>query len=851
MTEPIFLDTETCGLCGPWVLLQYAVGGGEIQLYNQWYETVDSTIKLTEWIANHPGGIVGFNLAFDWFQLFKNWTILKMLQDAGKGDEILIDVIDEYAEFEPRARDYPLCLKPVTALDLMLHARKGPYQSTMDRGDIRIRRVPTVLAWNLAKELEKRVKLKKIYFARRADQDAPQWSVHDCKNMDGEDVPEFKDVVLSFAPSTALKALAVDALGVEEDKILLFRDIEVSRKFWPVEYGYAPFAKAVGNRWNWKGAWPEVIRYHIAHWQTDSYARDYATKDIVYTRGLYEHFDRPSMGDDDSILSCAVACVRWRGYKVDIDGLLKLRKEAEEKKYKLVNGNKFEIPTVADKARIYVEELMTDTERKASKIQESTKKTLLEAVSKWVQDCSCLKIGDSGSVAVDQTLSYEQMIAMVEAQDKAEPDPNCKCCSGTGKVKHPAAFRAEEVLKARESDKEIETIDKLLLAGRFHASFKVIGTLSSRMSGTDGLNAQGIKSDYTVRSKFPLAFGGLILCGGDFSGFEVTLAEACYNDPDLRRDLLTCEGCEGEMECIDGDFICKTCKSQTPCGKCNGKGCKKCGDSGIVKVEGKAIHALFGVHVFPDMTYKQIKATKGTADDRYTRCKQAVFAMFYGGEGFTLQSRLGVDIDTANEAYTKFITKYKRVGVERQKIFDKFCSMRQPGGLGTAVVWHDPEDKIESMFGFARYFTLENRICRALFDLAQDPPREWRDIKIKVQRRDREQTAGGAVQSALYGAAFQLQSANMRAAANHVIQSSGAQVTKAVQRKIWEVQPTGASRWIVQPCNIHDEILCPTSPETVPVVAKVVREAVESYRPKVPLIKMEWKVGLGSWAEKG
>ena len=56
--------------------------------------------------------------------------------------------------------------------------------------------------------------------------------------------------------------------------------------------------------------------------------------------------------------------------------------------------------------------------------------------------------------------------------------------------------------------KEVELYKKLLLAGKFHASFVVIGTLSSRMAGADGLNPQGIKHAKDVRKMFPLVLGG-------------------------------------------------------------------------------------------------------------------------------------------------------------------------------------------------------------------------------------------------------------------------------------------------------------------------------------------------------
>ena len=55
---------------------------------------------------------------------------------------------------------------------------------------------------------------------------------------------------------------------------------------------------------------------------------------------------------------------------------------------------------------------------------------------------------------------------------------------------------------------------------------------------------------------------------------------------------------------------------------------------------------------------------------------------------------------------------------------------------------------------------------------------------------------------------------------------------------------------MVIPINVHDEIMCPTVPGLVDAVAEVVNATVESFRPKVPLIKMVWMTGLDSWAEK-
>ena len=109
MSEPIYFDTETCGLHGPVVLVQWAVGDGPIHLFEPWREDAIDTIQLFEMFVNHPGGIIGFNLAFDFFHVCQQYTVLSLL-DPNKSPDIL-----EYAKAEPEGRD-GLCLKPVKAL---------------------------------------------------------------------------------------------------------------------------------------------------------------------------------------------------------------------------------------------------------------------------------------------------------------------------------------------------------------------------------------------------------------------------------------------------------------------------------------------------------------------------------------------------------------------------------------------------------------------------------------------------------------------------------------------------------------------------------------------------------------
>lgn len=818
--EPIFYDTETCGLHGPIVLLQYAKGlKGDVELVSVWRRSVGEVIEILESIVKHPGGVVGFNMVFDHFHICQMLSVLYLLDDYSA---VLEDCIEEYALKESEGRFGP-CIKPVKACDLMLHARKGPYQAVMDRGDIRIRRVPTALAWPLAEELEQRVKLKRIFFGRKKSFDKA-WQVYDIETVEGKIDKDFKDVVLKFAATSALKAIATDALGLEPDTVLKYSDIELTE--YPVEYGYAPFATAVGRPYDWRGAWPEIIHRHIAHWTWYDRAREYAKLDVVYLQKLYEYFGSPKLGDTDSELACMVAAVRWRGFAANIPGLIKLRDAASLKNRKILSleegrkipfldmtedgkGYYFQIPTSPRAARTYLEQVLSPTERLV--MEGSTKKPVLEKMQRWRECTKCGNFTTEGGETCGQLVNPGP-----EYADGFTPKSNEIC--GALLIVPEAAKRAKEILEARQCDYEVDFYNKIILAGRFHASSSVIGSLSGRMAGGgsakgiekggsakgDGLNPLGVKRTKEVRGEFPLADMGLVLCGGDFSAFEVTLAIALYGDKQLSDDVAS----------------------------------------------GKKIHALFGQFLFPKATYEQICKSAGTSNDMYEKSKRGFFSTLYGGTAETINSRVGISLEDAIVALQMFAQHYPQVGVYQSTVNAKCCSMRQPNGIGTKVEWHEPVEYAESMFGFRRYYTLENMITKALFALASDPPKDWRNAKIKVTRRDRVQSAFGATQSALYGAAFAIQAANMRSFKNHEIQASGAEITKEVQRKIWDIQPAGISPWLVQPLNVHDEIQCPTHPSVVQQVSDTVRSAVEAFRTKVPLIKMDWQSNLQTWADK-
>lgn len=951
----IYLDSETCGLYSMMVLLQYAIDDGPIRLYDVWKHPVGETLDLLEEICGYT--VVGFNLVFDWFHIQKIHSIFSLCPRNWIPEEH----INQIARLEPLAQG-GLCLKPANALDLLLHSRKGPYQSLMARSDIRIRRVPTPLACALRDELESRVEIDGIYFARAHDKDAPRWHVFDCKNRKtGEFDPNFKDVVLRFNPAGGLKFLAEHALGYEPK--FHFQDVEPDRKFLPKELGYAPYALALSNeKRNWEvyktennvrkvvgHAWPGVIQHHIDHWADNDNAREYGSDDIKYTRELCFHFaelagvDVLPAGDDDSVLACMVPVVRWHGFDINSQGMRELlRKARQVVKNSPVNINK------PKEVRNYISECLDPTE--AEYIATSTKKANIMAISKWEVDepeictkcegepsndpsfttfgitppCTTkdlkkayrreakLHHPDHGGDPLrfkDVQTNFETALSILKGGDLLKA--GCKRCNGTGTFKpvgeitgdhgnHPGAIRAWDILAVKIAAKEVELYKKLIRAKRFHASFNVVGTLSSRMSGGDGLNAQGIKGTKDVRCMFPLAwltedirdkvavilgddpllakvlerigeFQAIqyVLCGGDFDSFEVCIADAVYDDPDLRKALTTKVPCH-KCDAVGRIKKCGACKGKgkvkatgKPCTACEAKGrfplsradaeysecpeCEECDGTGRTT---KKIHALFAMCLFPGKSYEDIVASAGTQNDMYTKGKQGVFAMIYGGDFNTLVRNLGISPEIAKAAFDTWNKWFPRSAKARDRTFKAFCSMRQPDG--TNVIWGEPADYVESFLGFRRYFTLENMITKELYNLSKKPPKEWRNCKIKVIRTPHKgvQTGGGAVSSALYGAAFQIQAGNQRAAANHEIQSPGGQVTKHVQRKLWDLQPAGIHPLYVGVMNIHDELMCVTHPSFVEKVAQVVKTTVESFRDRVPLIGMTWSKEMANWAEK-
>lgn len=718
----IYFDSETCGFTGPMVLLQYAIDDGPIILHEIFNTPVKDTLATIKMISESP--VVGFNLVFDWFHLTKIYNILDKVKDKTKPPFVL-----EVMEIE-RTNPSEWCLYPPAAFDIMLYCRRGPYQATMARKPILIKKVPKVLANKLRVELNKRITLDPIYFSKKAK----DWKLVELEKND-PGYADFINLQLDFSGSSSLRAISHHALGEEKG--------DFPPVIPPTELPYWPYGQHGARPWG------SVIHRHIATWQVNSNAkhsaRYYATQDVHLTRALYLHFKKldPSIkpGDDDSMLACALGATRWKGFEIEqprIDRLL----QRYRRRYSLA-------PRSPKAAKHFIKQRIPDEYKP---ILRNTSKPVLESI---------LRI---------PTLSRRDKVPIFA------------------------------VMAARQAEKRINILSKLKDVGRFHPDFKIIGTRSNRMAGgsentkTESLNPQGIPSAKTIRRVFTLHGHDEYCYGGDAKSYEVTIMAAEFKDPRLDAELKS----------------------------------------------GKKFHGLLGSKLLK-MDYNELIHS----EIKYKKVKNTIFGVFYGAQAPKVSEALDINLEDAELGLAMMVNDYAGIKTFREKIFDQFCSMRQPNGIGTRVYWHDPADYCETMLGFKRYFTLENAVCRALFDLSNKLPPELKD-DTRVTRRDRVQTATGAIQSALYASSFAIQASNLRQAGNHKIQSVGGQITKSLQRNLCDLQPYGINKWVIRTMNVHDEVLVVTTLE-FERTKEVLDITLNKYRKFVPLLDWDWRK-LHDWS---
>lgn len=752
-----FVDTETVGFYGMPVLIQYAINDGETILYNVWEKPIQETLDLIDEIARNC--IIGYNLGFDWYKLNQFYTTFieasnKKLTPSDYSHEVIQGM-------EARGVHRGV-IKPRSCLDLMMVALEDQYQDLLFKGTRTIYKVPKVLAESLIQELNK-IEFPDLYFAKYVDP-TQRWKI---ANVQGD----FVDVQIVFRPSAKLKDLCKH-IGITREGRDKFEDLNAPSP--EKEFGFRPYGWATKNE-------NKVVR---EHWYTNKKARQYARDDVEDTRGLYKHLGCPPADGVNSVLACMVASCKWKGFNVDTDMLEVLKAD-----YLTKNSKETVNYDSSDQVYSYIGKVMTDLEKEIFKVDEkiSCAKPILESIEKMKEIDIC---PECEAMSID-----------------------CPTCDGEGMVEtkdHPAVARATHVLEGRKADKRIGLIDKFLVSKRFHASFNVMGTLSSRMSGGTGndnkkdksVNSQGIPSEDSFRSCFPLADTGEVLVGGDFDAFEVSIMCARYNDPNLIAEL------------------------------------KK----------GKKIHGIFASFLF-NLSYEEILKTKGTDNDLYGKGKTAVFALCYGGQPYTIAKQCGCTLEQAELGYKMWFEQFPNFRLVVEEITKDFSLINTDGESFKLV---EGKPYVESMLGFKRHYRIEQKLIKSIWALIKDHPQWWDESEIECLRKQKKgtQKIGNALMSSLFGFMFSLQNSMIRTAMNHQIQSTGGQLTKELQVRLWELQPSGYSNWVVRELNIHDEVMAVCDNQVTADKTKViVNDFIKEYQELIPLLGMNW-ANINGWCEK-
>lgn len=781
------IDTETVGLTGMPVLIQWASDGGsgwgDIKTMSCWRVPAREVVSLIEEFVD--GCVIAHSVRFDWFMLTKLYHVCKQVPDQG---HCLMDYpIWEVVEWETNVQRMD-CLKPRAAVDTLQLAQKGKAQSAvMMSKPVYIRKVAKGLAPDVLQELEERTELPWILFAGRSDRDSSRWSICDRKDEDTGEIEEgWVDLKLSFNPSNGLKDMAEYLLGWESpDK---FDEAGVPKEYWPKGEGYVPYVSLLTNHhknWAYKDgfAWPHWVKTHIDHWDNSERAMDYARNDIKMLIGLYEYFGSPD-NDPDAILACQVASVRLRGFAVNLDQMSMRLKESEE----IYSTRELNVNSHVQ-VRNYIAETLDPMEQIIiargcdSKIMDMLR---LEFTLDEEEDCYC----QAGKISNEDGSRYKK----------------CERCGGSAKVgpgPMPVIDRVNHVEMMRGHSKRIELYNKILLARRAYPDFKVCGTKTGRMSGTSGLNFHGIVSAKEVRETFTFKDDHQWLSGGDFSSMEIGMMATTSNDDNLVQDI------------------------------------KK----------GLSLHALLAAELF-DTTYEDIMENKDEDPlDRYGKAKSAIYLMAYGGSVETMADNLGLPLDVCKKGFDAFLDKYSNMKAARNAVKEQFTSLMHVPGAGFKLETVD-NPVAETMFGYTRTFFNEYVIQKAIYMLLDNLPNRWKNLRVNVQRVEgKVQSISGSIYSALIGAAFSIQNAIIRAALNFAIQSGCRTITLGLQGKIWELQPQGIHPFVLSLMSIHDELVVVTEDEETSLrVAAVVNAKVNLQSEDIPLLALDWGEGLTSWS---
>ena len=818
----IFFDSEGVGGTGPLVTVQWSTlellekDSHDCSFHRIWEQPLIKTLKLIEYLSTYDDGICGFNLVHDWFQVNKWYNIFRQLTTEELNDvNPRGNLVLRIKDIEARGPQLDdKCLKPRKALDLMLIARAVKYQYLAKHKSIVLRKVPSIL-------LEGEERESAFYSLLNSRTSLPpgiriRWR----KSQKKSGRRDVVDVLGDLFPSSSFEGEELKS-GAATKK----QTFASLKQLAALVLGDPKIAEGTFEQ--------EVLGGNKLPYREEPDFKPWGGEWRHGLRVLCDTFNGSLSGSERAI---TYAC-RDVYYTYEVWRSLQSDQSTE-----LLGGDDdSELACLVGAS--YWKGFAIDSREDFKKIREQ-----ISHYDEVIQRMQTIGVNCNAPASV---LSYLYSMCSNDLDKLSIPDTKKITLEAIERGEewegHPVQEAVRNVQRTRKALKRRHLLESLLKSGRFCFAMKIQGTLSSRMSGgtdrelsstgkSERLNPQGIPREKEFRSLFTLAFDDETLEGGDFEAFEPSILDAICGDPQFREDLKS----------------------------------------------GLKIH-LFAGSEFYGIPPQDILSTKGTTNDKYIRSKNAFLGWIYGATQRRVAQVLDLDESKVEEGYQRIASRYSAITRHRKNLRRRFIPLSQERGAGTEIEWQEPDDYIEAIklpwqeAGYRRTFQIEWAVIRALYSLAIEPPKEWTSIPGSCRRTNRVQSIVGATQSALYASIFALQEHVFRAAANHEIQSPGAQITKHLQRKIWDLQPSGIEGWKVRPFNSHDEVQVPcrlTTPAQIaakkldafplqgnhPIcvapsvehttVKQVVEQFLTGLQQVIPLLQITWQTNLNNWGEK-
>jgi len=359
---------------------------------------------------------------------------------------------------------------------------------------------------------------------------------------------------------------------------------------------------------------------------------------------------------------------------------------------------------------------------------------------------------------------------------------------------------AEDLLEYKPTTQKLKQLEAFV-NGDVHPNFRVLGTPTNRMAGTDGINFQGVSKEDSLRSLV------LAEAGGDFDNLEIVIAATFFNDEKLLEIAKN-----GDMHTMTAKLILTDCPYNY---------------EELMEIKKDKEHPYFSV----------LKKARNKA-------KGINFAILYFAGPFTIAGALGVDEQEADKWMEEhFFATFPSLKETRKRFYDMFCT-------ADFLTWNknsvaNMHERVEDIWGKEKFICLEKAIAKFFWENSDSIAKCAANDNEKILRQPSKglQTNYQAIRSACLGAASRIQKSVYRQLGNFPIQSSGATLTKIMMARLFLCFDLALM-------NIHDELIISNRNDyDHDLVKGFVDGFLNRARTVIPHLKMEWKK-IDNWSEK-